>query len=258
MSRKATRWASILTIPTRRFPSTIHCRHGSFHVKVESRARPLQPTEQDALLNRSTPELTSPIWTVPPFRFTRIELPVGTRRSQPFISFKVGKTPTIFHAFYEPAYKLGYIGNEILVNRDHPLHIKLRRKYEATEKDCLWWAAITTLKTSPKRFIRDETNRKLRAAFRAALVERGLDTRGRKVVDGKVESQGTLKGTINLVCKSEALRAKPEDMKKEALWTVDALVRLFDYQKDHSKPSERPRDPSKPRAKPRKIYIRNP
>ncbi|KAK7536383.1 uncharacterized protein J3D65DRAFT_416151 [Phyllosticta citribraziliensis] len=204
-------------------------------------------------------EKTSPIWKVPPFHFASVNNPSGTRlKASP--SYERGKMPTFFHNYYAPVYKLGFVGNEILMNSEHPLHIRLRRKYDATEKGCLWWSATMFVKTSPKRFIRDEMNRRLRAAFRAALAERGLDERGRKVVNGKAESLGAIRGTFDLVGKPEMFRAKPEDLKKEALWAVDALLRMFGHQKnkeEHGR-GHASRPPAKGQFKPRQSHRRNP
>ncbi|KAK7528468.1 uncharacterized protein IWZ02DRAFT_439044 [Phyllosticta citriasiana] len=246
---EAARRTTIFATSSKRSFSIICRHHGPFNVKAEQHVRPPRKADSDALKIRSTPEVTSPIWHIPPFQFSRIKLPDGPKPKLS-LSYARNKAPTLFHNHYEAAYKLGYVGNEILANTEHPLHIRLRRKYDAREKGCLWWAATMFVKSSPKRFIRDEMNRHLRAAFRAALAERGLDEHGRKVVNGKAESLGAIQGTFRMVGKPEMFRAKPEDLKKEALWAVDALLQMFENRSD--------RPQTQRQSRPRQSHRRNP
>ncbi|KAI9777585.1 MAG: hypothetical protein M1816_004629 [Peltula sp. TS41687] len=143
-----------------------------------------------------------------------------------------------FFLFYSPQHVPSLAAHTILTNPTHPLHLPFTHRYEAQDRTTLWWTVYGTLKQLPTKVVRGWGERRLKQAFRAALLNRGFDAQGRRVVvvvdekgdagrgSERGEGKGNLIGTVRLQVMKPIVALRGADVREQAGWAVDRIVRL--------------------------------
>ncbi|KAK8212837.1 hypothetical protein M8818_003002 [Zalaria obscura] len=119
----------------------------------------------------------------------------------------------------------------IIHNPNHPLNTRIKERLSANDRNTLRWLFICPAGfcAQYKHVIQAWSKRRMRAAFRKALEERGFDDEGRLLGTeanngaagkGKGERKYGIKGALRVNLTPEVVVAKPEEVMESARWLV--------------------------------------
>jgi hypothetical protein len=100
--------------------------------------------------------------------------------------------------------------------------------YRNRDKNTLWWR-VAYQSLPLKRVVRSYCARRTRKAFREALLSRGFDEQGRRIVertDGLLATEIGLTGSADIVVKEISYKEPYSAVREEIESLVDKLVKL--------------------------------
>lgn len=113
-----------------------------------------------------------------------------------------------------------------MTSPSNPLRPKITHMYATRDRNTLWWR-VSVNQLSFKKVVRSWCARRVRAAFRQALLDRGFDGEGRKIVqdaEGGPKVETGLKGTAEIIVHPASIKAEHADVQKEINSLVDTLL----------------------------------
>ncbi|KAI9823458.1 MAG: hypothetical protein M1832_002469 [Thelocarpon impressellum] len=115
----------------------------------------------------------------------------------------------------------------VLLNREHVLHARTARKHRERDPATLWWWVSTSMREARQKVLRSFCNRRMRAAVRSALDERGFDAEGRRKALSDGAHRPGLVGAAQFVVRGdEMLAARNAEVRRQAGVAVDEILRL--------------------------------
>ena len=123
-------------------------------------------------------------------------------------------------AAYSPVYHPFYVSKVVLDDKTHPFYLPTAARWDARPRVGLWWHATGNTMLGKKAVVRRWCGRRLKNAFREALEERGFDE------DGKGLFGGALTGCLEMDTKEGIVKAKFEEVKREAGMVVEHVMKM--------------------------------
>jgi hypothetical protein len=126
----------------------------------------------------------------------------------------------LFKIQYALEYK-SFVLNQVLINRQHPLHELKKKKQKEKKQIGLWWFITSPADLSRSSCVRTWARRRLREAVIEELKVRGYDDNGLPL---KGQNTTQLKGSLRLIVQTPIIPAKFAEVKAETGKLIDALV----------------------------------
>ena len=121
---------------------------------------------------------------------------------------------------FSHCYNSSYSSRIFLEDQTHTLHLPIVARYDSRPRIGLWWGVTSNTMTGVKVVVRRWSSRRLRHAIREALKERGFDEDGKSLVGGD------LTGTLEVDTREGIVKARFEDVKREAGLAIDYVEKL--------------------------------